>query len=161
MTRRLVVAVGVAFTFLAGCGRTTAAQPRVVVVTDASVKSAATTGDNMRLVVTLTMRSSVDDELIGASVPATVAAKATVEGTAGGTAGHLGHLDAPGAPAHTHTTIDRIKLPKGVAVQLKAGVGRILLEQVVTPIRTGDQFPLTLRFATGATQTVTVVSKVG
>ncbi len=106
------------------------------------------------------MTSSTEDELIGAAVPATVAAKATVEGMVAGAAGHFGHLDAPGSPPHTHATTDRIKLPKGVAVQLKPGVGRILLDQIAKPIRTGDHFPLTLTFASGATQTVTVTATV-
>jgi copper(I)-binding protein len=154
--RRLAVAGGAIVIFLTGCGGAEAAQPSAVVVKDARVEPGATTGDNRRVIVALTMTSSADDELIAAAVPATVAAKATVVGTVGGAAGHLGHLDAPGGLPHTHTTTDRVKLPKGVPVELKAGVGRILLEQIVKPIRDGDHFPLTLTFTT---QTVTVTAK--
>jgi copper(I)-binding protein len=157
MNRRLI-GVGAVLVLLAGCGGTKATGPSVVVVTDAQVRPAITSSDTQRAVITVTMTSSADDELIGAQVPATVAGKVTVEGVVG-SAGHFGHLDAPGAPPHTHTTIDRIKVPKGVALQLKAGVGRILLDQIVQPIRNGDQFPLTLTFATGAAQTVTVTAK--
>jgi copper(I)-binding protein len=157
MNRRLV---GAAVLLFAGCGGATTARSgrETIIVTDARTEPTPNS-DNRAAVVTLTMTAAVDDELIAATIPATVGAKATIEGTVSDAAGHLGHLDAPGARPHTHATTDRIKLPKGVVVQLKAGVGRILLDQVVKPIRNGDHFPLTLMFASGTTQTVTVNAK--
>jgi copper(I)-binding protein len=160
MNRRGVL-LGSILLLFAGCGGAGMARSGdgTVTVTDARIEPTSAPTDNRSAVVTLTMIASADDELIGAAVPAAVAGKAAIEGTVRSAAGHLGHLDAPGAPPHTHETTDRIKLPKGVVVQLKAGVGRIVLDQVGQPIRSGDHFSLTLTFASGATQTVSVNAK--
>jgi copper(I)-binding protein len=161
MNRSLAALVIVLLLGASSCGgaRTTRPGGETITVIDARVEPTSTPSDSRPAVVTLTMTSTADDELTMATVPATVAVKATIEASVAGAAGHLGHLDAPGAPPHTHATTDRVKLPRGVAVQLKAGVGRILLDKIVKPIRNGDHFPLTLTFASGMTQTVTVNAK--
>jgi periplasmic copper chaperone A len=147
----LVVAAVVA----TGCG-TARSQPATLTISDAW--ATATVEGAKRAYVYFTVTSDSDDAIVGAAVPAPIAAATFVEGTAG-TSGHLGHLDTPGGTTHTHTTVPRIALPKGATIQLAPGVDRVVLTGLVTRLKVGDAFVVNLTFASGTTRNVTVVAR--
>jgi copper(I)-binding protein len=154
---RIAIALTVAIAFLVGCGTS---RPRAGTVTISDAWATATAEGAKRAYVYFTITSDSDDAIVGAAVPASVAAASFVEAV-GGTPGHLGHLDTPGGTTHarTHTTVARIALPKGATVQLAPGVDRVLLTGLVTSLKLGDEFILGLTFASGASRSVTVVAR--
>jgi copper(I)-binding protein len=148
--------VALAVAVLAGCGTTQVARVGNITIGDARAVPAAD-APSERAIVYLSVGSDVDDELIGATVAGDLAASVRIEWLAGGSGGHLGHLDGAGAPTHTPQPTDRVPMPRGATVHLKPGVGHIVVEQLVRPLREGDRFSLTLVFASGAVRDVTVV----
>jgi copper(I)-binding protein len=159
---RACAAVACVALVLVGCASQRVSKTGVVTVNEAwAVDGVNSPTGAKRAYVYFVASSTVDDEIVGAAVPGTLAARALVEGVAVGSDGHLGHLDEPGAPPHTHAPITRIALPKGVAVRLQPGGHRIVLDGLASPLRVGDQFAVDVIFAKGSTVTVSVVARQG
>ena len=123
----------------------------------------------------LSITSPVDDELVGASVPATVAGKTEIHETVlaedsgsdtsmgdgnMSTTTAMGGSDmstttAMGSGTMTMRPVESIKLPKGTKVELKPGGYHIMLLDLVKPLAKGDKVQLTLTFDKAGTKTVT------
>ncbi|MFZ4812392.1 MAG: copper chaperone PCu(A)C [Ilumatobacteraceae bacterium] len=159
MSRRLAQASAAALValLLASCGGD---EPkRASVVTASNGWASITIDGEQRSFVYVTLTSDADDQLTSASVPATVAGRASIaEGVSTGdpSGGHLGHLDGDGAPDHTHAS-SGIAIAADVPLTLEPGAGRIVLDDLVAPLRAGDRFVVTLGFDSGATVGTEVV----
>ena len=124
----------------------------------------------------LSITSPVDDELVGASVPTTVAGKTEIHETVMGdgnmttttamgggdmsTTTAMGGSDmstttAMGSGTMTMRPVESIKLPKGTKVELKPGGYHIMLLDLVKPLEVGDKIELTLTFTEAGEKTVT------
>ena len=123
----------------------------------------------------LSITSPVDDELVGASVPTTVAGRTEIHETVlaedsgsdtsmGGsdmsTTTAMGGSDtstttAMGSGTMTMRPVESIKLPKGTKVELKPGGYHIMLLELVKPLEVGDKIELTLTFTEAGEKTVT------
>ena len=126
----------------------------------------------------LSITSPVDDELVGASVPSTVAGKTEIhetvvaeEGagsaptmggssqmtttTAMGGASEMTTTTAMGAGTMTMKPVKSIELAAGTKVELKPGGYHIMLLELVKPLKVGDSIELTLTFSTAGEKTVT------
>lgn len=86
--------------------------------------------------MTLTNTTATDDELIGASVPATVAAVAEVHESSMGEGGMM-----------AMNRVDSVAVPAGGTVELAPGGFHIMLLQLAEPLQAGTEFPITLTFA--------------
>jgi len=123
-----------------------------------------------------------DDRLVGASVPAEVAATVEVHetvaagdddaasaegvmpedaaaesgddmGGADDDADDMGDMGDMGAM--TMREVDGVDVPAGGTVELAPGGFHVMLLDLVAPLEAGDSFPIELTFASGATQSVT------
>ena len=123
----------------------------------------------------LSITSPVDDELVGASVPTTVAGKTEIHETVlaedngsdtsmgdgnmttttamGGS--DMSTTTAMGSGTMTMRPVESIKLPKGTKVELKPGGYHIMLLDLVKPLEVGDKIELTLTFTEAGEKTVT------
>jgi len=166
----VIVAAGLA---LSACGSskntatttaTTAPVKAEVAVTDAWVRQspAATTLG----AAYLTLTSSVDDQLVAASVPTTVAAKtelhetvvATTDTTKMGSSTTMmrsGSTMMGGSGEMKMQPVSSIDLPAGQAVALKPGGYHIMMIDLVKPLTVGEEITITLTFAGAGTQEVT------
>lgn len=99
----------------------------------------------------------VDDQLVAASVAATVAEKAELHETVAQTASTMmGATTMPGAaPMMTMKPVEAIDLPAGKTVQLKPGGYHIMLLDVAD-LRVGSTFDVTLEFANAEKATTKV-----
>jgi copper(I)-binding protein len=86
--------------------------------------------------MTLTNTSDTDDELVGASVPATVAARAEVHESSMGEGGMM-----------AMNRVDSVALPAGATLELAPGGYHIMLLQLAEPLAAGTEIPITLTFA--------------
>jgi copper(I)-binding protein len=154
----------------AGSATTESPQPEVT-ITDAWARQspAATTMG----AAYMTLTSTVDDQLISASAPTSVAAKTELHETVEATTDTTGMgSDTTGMGSDTtgmgsDTTmggsaemkmqpVESIALPAGQAVELKPGGYHVMLIDLVEPLTAGQQITLTLTFARAGTQEVTV-----
>lgn len=114
----------------------------------------------------LNITSPVDDELVGASVPTTVAGKTEIHETVMGDADHgsaptmggssdMTTTTAMGSSTMTMKPVDAIQLPAGSQVELKPGGYHIMLLELVKPLTVGDKIELTLTFSDAGEKTVT------
>lgn len=114
-----------------------------------------------------TLTSAVDDTLLGASVPASVAADAQVHevvpadmsgDSMGGTSGDdMGGMSGDGMGAMTMRELtDGLPLTAGETVTLEPGGYHIMLMELAEPLVAGDEFELTLEFATAGSITIDV-----
>ncbi|HWM20045.1 MAG TPA: copper chaperone PCu(A)C [Ilumatobacteraceae bacterium] len=92
----------------------------------------------------LTIESAADDQLIGAAVPADVAAAVEL------------HETEESGGAMTMQQVSAVELPAGDAVVFDPGDLHIMLIDLAGPLESGSSFELTLTFAEAAPQTVTV-----
>ena len=110
----------------------------------------------------MTLTSATDDALVGASVDASIAGTVEIHETKmadmGGMSGTTmeGSTETTAAPAMEMVPVDRVELPAGEAVALAPGGLHIMLLDLVAPLEVGSSFPMTLTFASGATQVVDV-----
>jgi len=118
--------------------------------------------------VYMMLKSENNDALNGASVPSTVAASTELHETTStsGTSTTSMSGGSTTSMSHTSTTamlgmkqVMSIPLPAGKSVQLAPGGYHIMLMKLAKPITSGEQIPVTLRFAKGKTMTVTVVGR--
>jgi copper(I)-binding protein len=92
----------------------------------------------------LTIESAADDQLIGAAVPADVAATVGLHETEGSGGGM------------TMREVSAVDLPAGDTVVFDPGGLHIMLMDLAGPLESGSSFELTLTFAEAAPVTVTV-----
>ena len=112
-----------------------------------------------------------DDQLVAASVDATVAGKVELHETVAAGESGDGSMGAPTtvagdtmtattlAPAMEMRPVEAIDVPAGKKVELKPGGYHIMLLDLVQPLVVGDSFDLTLTFAEAGEQVVTVEVK--
>jgi hypothetical protein len=93
----------------------------------------------------LTLESAVDDELIGAEVPADVAATVEIHETV-----------ADAGAEMTMRRVSSVALPSDEAVVFEPGGLHMMLIDLAGPLESGSTFVLTLTFAAAAPQTVAV-----
>ena len=87
------------------------------------------------------------DRLVGASVPASIAASAEL---------HVTSMD--GATMSMQAT-DGIDVPLNTTVELKPGGSHIMLMRLAHPLTAGETFPVTLAFEHGGDVTTTATVK--
>lgn len=111
----------------------------------------------------MTLTSTADDALVSASVDASIAG--TVElhetkmvdmGDSTATTAADAMAGTTMAPAMEMVPVDEIALPAGEAVALAPGGLHLMLLDLVAPLEVGTEIQLTLTFASGASQVVSV-----
>lgn len=164
----VLLAAGLALGGLAACGdddaTSTATSTADVTTTDAPVITApvdvgvVATGAWMRpsptvdaavaayMVVQNT--GTTDDALIGAEVPAEVAATAEIHESSMGDGGMMRMAEVAEVP-----------VPAGGEVALEPGGYHVMVLDLVAPLAEGDEVPVTLRFASGAEVRVIAVAR--
>jgi copper(I)-binding protein len=115
---------------------TTAAVSVGITATGAWARTSPMVAEAGAAYMTLTNTSATDDALIGASVPATVAAMAEVHETSMGEGGMMSMKPVTSLP-----------VPAGGTVELAPGGYHIMLLQLVEPLVAGTEIPITLTFA--------------
>jgi copper(I)-binding protein len=135
--RLLAAAAGLA---IAG---STAAMAQGIEVTDAWAR--AMPGGAQTGAVYMTILSPTPDRLTGISTP--VAQKAEL------------HSMTMDNGVMKMREVDGVDLPAATAVTLKPGGQHIMLTGLAHPLREGDSFPLTLSFAKGGNEQITVAVK--
>lgn len=85
---------------------------------------------------------AVDDELVGATVPATIADRAELHET-----------QMSGGMASMHE-VDSIPVPAGGKVMLEPGGFHVMLLDLASPLEVGQKFDITLEFAEAGEITV-------
>jgi copper(I)-binding protein len=134
MLARLFAAAGLLIAATIG------ATAQEVAITDAWAR--ATPGGAQTGAAYLTLVSSKPDRLTGISTPAAEQAGLHVMTMVGN--------------VMQMRPVDGIDLPAGQAVTLKPGGYHIMMTGLARPLHPGDSFPLTLSFASGGSEQVTV-----
>ena len=148
----IVVVAGLALGGLAACGDsdstsssgTTAAPGTTtpvevgVVATGAWARSSPVVAEAGAVYMTLTTTTSEDAELVGASVPAMVAAAAEVHESSMGDGGMMSMRQVPS-----------VTVPAGGSVELAPGGFHVMLLQLAEPLVAGEDVPVTPSFADG------------
>lgn len=107
--------------------------------------------------VYLTITSPVDDELIAVSTPVAGSAalhSASASDAAGGSTGHEGHNGGSPQMVMEESTLS---FAANATVELVPGGLHVMLTDVAHRLQEGETFPLTLIFASGASETVDVL----
>ena len=139
-----------------------------VAVTEPWVR--ATAPSAMTAAVYMTLKSEAGNALMGATVPSTIAGSVQLHKTTAtsGTSTTKMSGGSTTSMSHTSTTsmlgmkqVMSIPLPAGKSVQLAPGGYHIMLMNLAKPITSGEQIPVTLKFAKGAAMTVTVLGRSG
>lgn len=115
---------------------TTAVVDVGVTATGAWARSSPVVADAGAAYMTLTNTTDTDDELVGASVPATVAARAEVHESSMGEGGMM-----------AMNRVDSVAVPAGGTVELAPGGYHIMMLQLAQPLQAGTDIPITLTFA--------------
>jgi copper(I)-binding protein len=106
---------------------------------------AATSG-----VVYLIVTSDRADEIRGVDVPASVADHAEMHTTSIDDGGGLhDHSADDGSGLATMEELDAVPIAAGGSVVFEPGGNHIMLIDLVEPLRRGESFPVTIRFASG------------
>ncbi len=141
----------------AGCGEKTEPAAPELAVTGAWSRPTPAAADEA--VVYLTLTTDRADALVGASVPASVAAGVELhEGMAGmdGSHHHGGGGEA-GDDLATMAPVERFDLDPATPLTFEPGGNHLMLTALVEPLATGDRYELTLRFESGRTLAVDVL----
>ena len=135
---------------VAGCGSDPA--PSTFAVADAWSRPTPANATNG--VVYLTLTTDVDDVLVSATVPTSIAGSAEV---------HTSMLSAePGKPHHggggggdggsgEPSPVETFPLTPGAALVFEPGGNHVMLIDLAAPLVDGQRFPLTLSFSSGRT----------
>lgn len=152
----------------------TATAASALTVSDAWARTSAAMQDAGAAYMKIENAGAADDALVSAKVAATVAMEAqihevvpdttmgattTAMGGAGTTAmGGAATTAAAGAMggAMKMQPVDKIVVPAKGSVELKPGGYHVMLMKLAEPLVKGETFDVTLTFASGATQVVTV-----
>ncbi len=143
---------------LSGCGSSDTADVTTLSVTSAWARTTppgATTG-----VVYFDIVSPIDDELIGASVAADVAAGASLHETITGgdeSAHDMGEMDMGGDGTSGMVDLSAVPLAAGARVRFEPTGKHVMLDGLARELRAGETFTLTLVVGSGATTTVDVI----
>ena len=144
---------------LSGCGGAGVDALRVDRAWARPTPAGATSG-----VVYLVVTSPVDDTLVSVAVEPDVAGSATVHRptTDGGEGGaHSGHDHGGVGDEVAMIEAGRIRLPAGEPVVFEPGGLHVMLDDLAEPLREGDEFAITLRFAAGGSLPVAVEVALG
>lgn len=143
--RRILVLI--ALSVAPGCGSRSSSPPPAVTVTGAWAR--ATAGAAGAGAVYLTLESREGDQVLGVSVPESVARFAqmheTVRTPGAGGAGTLGMRH-----------VGQVALPPGERIAFAPGQRHIMLLELARPLAAGDTFPLALAFERAAPETIRV-----
>jgi len=155
--KRFVACTALALLTLAGCGSGDSG----VSIEDAWARASAegqTTG-----AMYLTITSDADDRLVGAAVPASVAATAEIHEVvmADMSADDMsedGEMDMGDTDPQMRMQhlVDGLPLPAGETVTLEPGGYHVMLLELVGPLEVGDEIELTLDFEDADDTTLTV-----
>lgn len=137
-----------------------------VTVSDAWSRASAPTQTSGAVYFDLTV--AADDNLVGASVPASIATKAeihevvTVDGSSEASQG-MDEMDMDedmdmdeGGQMRMQELPDGLALTGGETVSFEPGSYHVMLPDLTEPLEVGDEFELTLEFANADDVTVTV-----
>lgn len=153
MRRPWVVLVALAVA-LGGCGSDPA--PSRFAVSDAwsrPTPSSATNG-----VVYMTISSDVDDVLVGALAPASIAASTELHTSMlSGSPGTPHHGAGSGGESGGSVAVEQFPVTPAAAVVFEPGGNHVMLIDLAAPLVDGQRFPLTLTFASGRTLTADVL----
>jgi copper(I)-binding protein len=125
---------------LAACGP--ADQPRIA-VEDGWARATLAGQDSGAIYLNIFNRGGGDDRLVEVSVPR--ARQATL---------HSSTMD--GGVMRMRDLANGLAIPAGATVALAPNKTHIMLRGVAVPLRPGEQFPATLRFAKAGTKDVTI-----
>ena len=108
--------------------------------------------------VYLTVTSDRDDAVVGARVPATVAAEAQLHQTmgAGGGAHHHGGGGGGGDDMASMAPVRSLPVAPGTPLVFEPGGNHIMLIDLAEPLTAGQRFTLTLRLRSGRSLDVPV-----
>lgn len=156
----LVVALLAAGSLATACGSDDEDTPdggasAPITVTGAWARTSPSVAKAAAVYLTLANDGERDDELVGASVDATVAAKAELHETVA--AGGDGSTTAPGMSGEMMTMrpVEEIPLPAGEKVALEPGGYHVMLVDLASPLEVGTKVRVTLRFEHAANMVVT------
>ena len=125
---------------LAACGP--ADQPKIA-VENGWARATVAGQDSGAIYLNIVNRGGSDDRLVEVSVPR--ARQATL---------HSSTMD--GGVMRMRGLADGLAIPAGETVRLGPNGTHIMLSGLTTPLRPGEQFPTTLRFAKAGTKEVTI-----
>lgn len=114
--------------------------------------------------VYMDITASFDDELVGASVDASIAATAEIHETVTAMPGEEGEASSMSSDMTQDTMVGEmtmrpvssVALPAGEMVQLMPGGYHIMLLDLAAPLEVGQTFDVTLTFANAGAKVVTV-----
>lgn len=127
----------------------------VIEVTGAWARPSPTMAMAGAVYMQITNTGDVDDALVAASMPDTVAGRVEIHETrAAGTADGMGHdtmgdtggTTATTAPMMEMAPVARIEVPAGETVALEPGGYHIMLLDLAAPLADGDELEVTLTF---------------
>lgn len=164
----LSVAVLTMGALLAACGSSDSSSDPAVQVSDAWARTTAPT--QTEGAVYMTIESADGDRLVGAQVPASVAAKAEIHesmeksGETGDSEEGMesGDTAAGGGEDHgmmTMKEVGEVEIPAGETVKLEPGGFHIMLMHLKGPIEAGETIPVTLDFEKDGTVKVDATAK--
>ncbi len=140
--KRIAAAALAAFA-LATAPAAHAAEPAKVMVSGVWARATGGMTQSGAIFFTLDNRGPSDDRLVAVATPAAKVAQI--------------HEMSMGANNVMHMReIGGLDVPAGKSVALAPGGYHVMLMQLANPLKAGDTFPLTLRFARSGTQTVDV-----
>lgn len=155
MTARLsrgVSALAAAVMLVAACGDDGPAELTIEGAWARPTPSGATNG-----VVYFTITPDTDDTIVGVSVPAGIAASATLHTTSTGGDDGGGHHGGGTDEEITMDATDSVEISAGDAFEFSPGGNHVMLEGIVDPLTVGDHFTLTLQLGSGRAPTVDVI----
>lgn len=126
--------------------------PRTLAATGAWARP--TPQASTRGVIYLQVTTDRSDAVVGASVPATIAASASLHETMTNGGEHEKH-GGPGATM-TMEPVDRLPVAPGSPLVFEPGANHVMLEGLVAPLVRRGSFPLTLELESGRRLTTTV-----
>ncbi len=140
---------------LAACAGGSDAAPPELAATGAWSRPTPATADEA--VAYLTVRTDVADELVGASVPDSVAAAVELHQTTGSSGGGAHqHGGAADGGTVTMAQVERFELDPAEPLTFEPGGNHVMLVGLTEPLEAGDSFELTLELASGRTLEVEV-----
>jgi len=177
-----VMLLVVATTAALGVGVASASGTNAIEVKRPWARTSPMEASNGAVYMILKNGSSSDQALVGASVPASVAAEVQIHETAMGSgdstgtmaggmgstpttmAGGMGSSSTTmaggmGGSTMTMREVDQIMIPADSVVKLEPGGYHIMLIDLAKPLETGSRIRVTLEFESGKTMTVRAVVK--
>lgn len=155
MTARVVrhlIALAATVLLVAACGDDAPAELTIEGAWARPTPSGATNG-----VVYFTITPDTDDTIVGVSVPADIAASATLHATSTGGDDGGSHHGGGTDQEITMSATDSVEISAGDAFAFAPGGNHVMLEGLVDRLTDGDHFALTLLLGSGRTPIVDVI----